>query len=34
MGNEANYWQLAVPYLAGEKRGREQVICVKTFLIL
>jgi len=34
MGNEASYWQLAIPYLAGEKRGREQVVSMKTFLTL
>lgn len=24
MGNEANYWQPAIPYPAGEERGGEQ----------
>lgn len=34
MGNEANYWQLAIPYPAGEKGGTGQVVCMKTSLIL
>lgn len=34
MGNEANYWQPAIPYPAGEERGGEQVTCMKTFPVL